>query len=235
MKKTVMTAAVLGFAASIVSAQVYSQNIVGYVKKTAPQNGLAIQGVPFLGTNSVSVSELFSDTLPLNSKIYVYGAGGYSIEQYAEENSGPPFFNISTNWSPDTTTIDGTAGFWIQLPAGADKENVYAGEVPVDDMSISILPGLNLITYPFPASVEWTNTALSANASLGDKVYVWDAEGQTYSIINQYSEENSGPPFFNISTNWTDTSMSIDMANGFWYESQLVTTNIVVEPVPYSL
>jgi hypothetical protein len=236
MKKLVMTAAVLACAASIVSAQVYSQNVVGYAKVVSPGNGLNMLGAPFLGTNAVDVTTLIGNNVPVGTKIYVYSDGAYSsILEYKVITGPPPAFTQTTNWN-GSATVDGTTGFWLSLPAGAsDNTTVFSGEVPQGDMNITIYPGLNMINYPYPASVLWTNTAFAQNPTVGDKVYTWDANSQSYDVINEYKIFTGPPPAFAQTTNWQDQALSLKIGKGIWYSSASVTTNVVTVSQPYTL
>lgn len=239
MKKSLIIAAVALIGISAFAQSVSSANVVGYVRKDTPAEALSIQGVPFLGTNTATVAELFGSSMPLGTKIYVYDEGDYSaIETYSVVGSGiPPNITYTTNWTPGTASIDGTTGFWVSLPAGSSATtNLFSGDVVNEFVSITIKPGLNLIAIPYSSDTIWTNTALAQSAVIGDKVYAWDNATQEYDVINQYSVVGSGiPPNITYTTNWTDTAMTLDIGEGFWYNSSAVTTNVVVEIQPYTL
>jgi hypothetical protein len=237
MKKSLIIAAAALISASAFAAT--SANVVGYVKKETPAGSLSMQGVPFLGTNTTTVSELFGDTMPLDTKIYIYDDNTYSaIETYSVVGSGiPPNITYTTNWTPDTASISGTTGFWVSLPEGSSATtNLLSGDVVDESVSITIKPGLNLIAIPYSSEITWTNTALAQNATLDDKVYTWNNDGQTYEVINQYTVVGSGiPPNITYTTNWSDTTMTLDLGEGFWYNSNDTVTNVIAETQPYTL
>lgn len=236
MKKLVMTVAVLACAVSFVSAEtVTSANVVGYAKKSTPDAGLNIQGNPFLGTNTVEVTSLYGDTLPVGSKLYIYSGGAYSsILEYQVSQGPPPGFVKSTNWN-GSAIIDGTTGYWLELPSGSGAlENIFSGEVPYGDLDITLEPGLNMINYPYPADMVFTNTALGQNPVVGDKVYTWSTDLQTYSVINEYQISQGPPPLFIKSTNWADKGMILRIAEGVWYESADSVTTVISESQPYA-
>jgi Mlc titration factor MtfA (ptsG expression regulator) len=238
MKKTLIiaVAALISVSAFAQTNVVSSANVVGYVKLDTPAEALSIQGVPFLGTNEVAITELFGDTLPLDSQLLVFKNGSYQIETYREIIGPPPTFIVTTNWSPNTTVIDGSQGFWVKLPTGSSNTtNIFSGDVVDEEQTITIRPGFNLIHYPYSAGVAWTNTALSQNPTLNDRILVWDTVGQTYATISQYREIIGPPPTFIVTTNWSNVDVDLELGAGFWYESQAATTNVIVETQPYTL
>ena len=112
MKKLVMTVAVLACAASIVSAQVTSVNIVGYNKTT--QAGLTLVSVDFdYDATGVTPEAVYGSTLPVGSKIYTYTPGvGYSTSEYVD-SFGSQF------WTADPTIKVGE-GFWYSSISGQE-------------------------------------------------------------------------------------------------------------------
>jgi len=221
-----------------------SVNVVGFQRYSAVTGSLSLVRCDFLPVSSgvLNVSNVFGSTLPVGTQLYFWNGSGYQIDTYSEINSGPPFFTWSTNWSVGTNEFKPGAAFWVRLPADAAQSTndfLIFGEVPGNSRqpsnSVPILPGLNMIGYSYPVDTAWTNTALSQQAVIGDRLYVWNGSG--YGIYN-YEAVNSGPPFFTWSTNWSDTAMSLILktGQGFWYSRDVSASAINwSESAPYSL
>jgi hypothetical protein len=221
-------------AVASISIAVTSQNVVGYNKKSTDAGDLNLIGVPFNGTAANGVSNLFPN-VPVGTKVYVYD-GGYTIEELKIITGPPPTFIKSTNWTPNISVIDSTVGMWLSIPDGGGTEtSIFSGEVADEDIDISIVPGLNLIHYPFPATVLFEDTELADNPTVGDKVYKWDVVSQGYSTINEYKIVTGPPPTFIKSTNWTVGGMTLDLGDAVWYLSEDMVTNTVTLAAPYTL
>src|ERR1035437_5593742 len=100
MKKTLLMAAAALAAGIITSqAQVYSQNIVGYVNLLL-SNGVFSLVSPALsndttGTNN-TISSVFT-TPAIGDTVYVFNGTGYDFLQYTVQGSGHPVVYV-TNW-----------------------------------------------------------------------------------------------------------------------------------------
>lgn len=103
-------------------------SIYGYITVDAPR-GFVITSRPFAGRSTVS--ELFSDNLPVNSAIHIWDASNqlYSTSHYMLLPQ-PPTGSI-TNWNPNLD-IGAGEGFWISVPANAvepEYKLVFCGKV----------------------------------------------------------------------------------------------------------
>ncbi len=221
------------------SAQVYSQNAVGYVKVEVPRGTLSMLRNDFkdMEGETLTPDRVFGNTLPVDTKVYVWDASqqNYLISTYRIEVGPPPTFTTTTNWSSDALVLERGVGFWLQIPQSAPSTNytVYLmGEVPNDqDATISIEDGLNLIAYSYPVEVTWTNSNLAKSAVVDDAVYYWDDSIQNY-YINRYRVEVGPPPTFTTSTNWSIPEMVIPAGKGFWFLTS--QTNVWTENKPYA-
>jgi hypothetical protein len=142
MKKLVMTAAVLGSVASIVSAQVYSQNVVGYMKTATPTPGsVDILSVSPLAGDTVDIQDAILNLDDLNSggsvagdpaaalavvdKIYVWNGSSYNAYGLYAGASNYWMNVLSAGWNksskaaPDSGTIDLGKGLWFQSVDGS--------------------------------------------------------------------------------------------------------------------
>jgi hypothetical protein len=232
--KKLLIAAVAVLAVASISIAVTSQNVVGYNKKSTDAGELNMLGVPFNGTSSQAITNLFPD-VPVGTRVYVFD-DGYTIEELKIIPGPPPTFIDTTNWLPGTVTIDSTVGFWLEIPSGGGTEtSIFSGEVADEDIDISIVPGLNLIHYPYPATVLLVDTALGQNPVVGDRVYKWDNAAQGYTEINEYKIIPGPPPTFIDTTNWFDTGMTLELGDAIWYQSEDTVTNVLTLTAPYTL
>jgi hypothetical protein len=143
MKKTLLIAAV-ALAAGVISsqAQVYSQNIVGYVNVPVASGAYSLLANPLDldGTNAATqvVSRMVNDPAYDDSVIILYAAGHY---QYFQYDQGTPGW-LDQNSAPTTTPVikPGT-GFFFN-PSGPNTNLTFVG---------TVLPGpgaTNTITIP---------------------------------------------------------------------------------------
>jgi len=205
MKKLVLTAAVLGFAASMASAQVYSQNIVGYAKTTLAADSLQMLSLQFSGTNGVvTLGNSFSG-LSVNSTVYMWNGVGYNEYTYYGEEIGwyDPLFNASDS-------IEVASGFAVWVKDGGDgADAVTAGEVPsADSIDVAVTAGLNMVANPYPTTMMLSE--IPTGLASGDVAYVWGGAG-----YNDYT-------FYGEDIGWYDAlfnpagTVEIGVGKGLW-------------------
>jgi len=218
MKKTlIVAAAALISASAFAQTTVSSANIVGYVK-VATTNGLQIVSAQFDSTNNTPTG-LFGDTLPLGSTIYKYdpvtGYGG-NISEYQT------IFLSGDAWSAELDLSDGA--FWVETTTV--NTNIIAGDVNMaNSVTNNIMPGLNLMEYPYPVSVSIND--LDITPALGDTIYKYDPETGYGGQIAEYQT------IFLAGDAWS-TVLTFEVGEGFWYENAAATTNVWVEARPFT-
>lgn len=205
-----MIAIVAVSVASVAQAQVYSANIVGYNKATTA-DGLVLKGTAFL-VEDATPEGIFSDTLPVGSKIYTYSqASGYQIAEYKSGFGGVTAWDVALD-------LGQSAGYWVQTTGV--YEPVVAGEVELaDSVTNNISTGLQLLSYPYPVATSVEQ--LGFEPTVGDKIFTYSA-GSGYQI----AEFKSG---FGGVTAW-DVDLPIGLGEGFWYQSQVDTTWVATRP-----
>ena len=219
MKKTVITLAVVAFAAAAVQATTTSANIVGYSKSTS-STLYAIAANQFSGNDNPS--EVFGSSYPVGTKIYVFSGGSYSTTEYIDtfdEN-----FNAVQAWSPDTLTVTPGTGYWVENNSGSEIEAILAGEVSSEaSIETSLTTGLQLISYPYP--VARTVSQMGFSPTVGDKIFVFN--GSSYSTAEYIDtfDEN-----FNAVQEWSPSTLSVGVGQGFWYEANADQTWTAVKP-----
>jgi len=219
MKKLITVVAVLACVASMVSAQtVTSANVVGY-SKASNVAGLQIGSAQF-NTGDNTPEGLFGDQLPLGSKIYKYVPGtGYAgnVSTYDTVLFGGTAWTVSFDLGPGV-------GYWVES-AGA-VPSIVAGQVPLDDsVTNNIVPGLQLMSYPYP--VARTISQMNLTPTLGDKIYKYvPGTGYAGNVATFDTVLFGG-------TAWT-LDLTFEVGQGFWYESAAAGTVQWVELRPFT-
>jgi hypothetical protein len=118
----------------------------------------------------------------------------------------------------------------------------FIGDVVLDQaVTNAIAPGLQLLAFPYSASIPLNDTGLtnglagSAFAS-ADRVITWEAESQQFKRF--YLRADANPQF---DRKWIDTSVepnavatnSLSVGQGFWYERMGTNAFQWVEFRPY--
>ena len=220
MKKIIIAAMALTCATAIVSADtVTSENVVGY-NKFQIKDGLQMPGLQFIGTGDAIPESLFGDSLPVGSKIYIWGndgtTSGYEAIATYIQPALPP--NAPTKWDNDPVIPLGAA-YWVRLPSAISTniEVTISGDVLMDSNKVvTIESGLQLICNPYPVAL--TVGDLNITPAVGDKVYVWGNDGTTagYISVTTYVQPPLPP---GAPAKWDNPDALIGVGQGFWYKS----------------
>jgi len=179
MRKTLLIAAV-ALAASIISseAQVYSQNIVGYVNQSAVGGGYSLVTVPLSASPTNAPEQVFSG-IQSGDTILIWTNQSYSF--YTFVSPGQWLY-------PDQVTIGAgpnlPPGSTLFLNPGVTETNTYTGSVILSNTNspITLPGGLYTLIGSLPpigvTTLEDTNLNLPLQS--GDAVLLWD------SVHNQY-------------------------------------------------
>jgi hypothetical protein len=225
LKATLIAAATLAVGVISSQAQVYSQNIVGYVNIPLT-NGVLANVAPTLdfdgtGTNN-TISTVFT-TPHTNDTVYAFNGTGYDTLVYKVLGSGHPVV-YTTNWfkgslaSPNYSLNPGQSVFY--LPA-ANQTNTQVGTVLTGASLVnSVFPAANkvaLVSSQVPIAGGLTSV-LGYKPSINDVVYVYNGAGyNTYT----YKVLGTGHPVV-YSTNWFQGSLAgepaINVGQGFWIQ-----------------
>lgn len=217
MKKLVLTAAVVA-CAGVVSAQVYSENIVGYNKDAASAAGFHISAMQFENATNTPTT-VYGSQMPVGSKIYKFNGTSYDTSTYG--SVFVPIQGLVTKWSAELN-LAGGAGYWVEVPSAA--EAVLAGEVPAAaSITNQLSAGFSLVSYPYPVDRVVTNMDLSP--AVGDKIYVFNG--------TSYDTSTYGSVFVPIQglvTKWSNETLAIGVGEGFWYETTSAQAWVVNKP-----
>ena len=208
MKKLLMTVAVLGCVATMVSAQtVTSANIVGYSKKAMPLNSIDIVSPQFLAGDAggISLDDAFGG-MSDSTSIYAWDGGAYSLYTYYE---GYGWFDPSFVAAGGVLIGQGD-GVWLQSGTVA-ADVIMSGEVSLaGSITNTLIVGINMVANPYPVSMRLSEIP-EVSLSDGDVVYLWSG---SYSVYTFY-----------VGYGWFDPSfvaaddVQVGVGQGFWLSS----------------
>jgi hypothetical protein len=187
-KALLMAAAALAVGITTSNAQVYSQNVVGYISLTLT-NGENLIANPMdldgTGTNN-TLQTVFGTSLPNQTKVYVFSGGGWQNVSYV---SG------SGKWLGNATNLVNAAlnpgyGVFVDVPTAIGPTNLnvtLVGNVLSGPFTNNISAGVTVLSGIIPSSGT-IDTNEGYVPSKGDKVYTWNSAIQNYgSTVPSYT------------------------------------------------
>jgi len=209
-------------AAIAFAADDWADNKVAYHRHTIPNAGDLILIAPRLDhLEGASLNDILGTQLPVNSKAHVWNGTGYDI------STRVVFFGP---WSPNRTVIRGQALF-VELPS--TQSNVtftLTGEIPDESngggtTTVSVI-GLDAVSYPYPAEIEFGDTQTAITAAVNSAVFFWNVDDQ------EYDAPVSKSVFFGWGS--ADTR-DISIGEGFFMETPTNKNIDAKEVQPYQL
>ena len=187
IKSLLIAAATLAVGAISSQAQVYSQNVVGYVNIVV-SNGYNAFTMPVdydgSGTNN-QVSLIIGTNLPVGSQIQTWNGSGFSGNSFVKVKSNP------AAWQFPTTTYNPGQGMFIFNPSNFPVTVTIAGTVLQGGLTNSYVgTGYSLVGSQFPVAGGITST-YGYVPSIGDQVQAWNGNGYNG---NSYVKVKTNPP-----------------------------------------
>ena len=197
--KTLLLSAAM-FAIGIVSsqAQVYSQNVVGYINQVIPVGfSMVANQVDYDGTGTNNTLANVLPTPPNGTHVYKFTGTGYTIANYL------------AGWgSSSNFTLNPGEGVFINNPGPNPITNTFVGTVLQGTFTNAVPAGYSIKGFNVPISGA-ISTTLGYPAANGDHIYTWTGTNYvTYNYLGGWSPEptiNVGQSFFiyrGASTNW---------------------------------
>jgi hypothetical protein len=263
MKKTLTLLAILAAIGPAWGAEVVSSNIVGYEKVTLTA-GLNLIGSQFVlvGGDTATMNELTTsmegqsgyddDSYDPTTELRIWTGSGYA--QYGwtgdlltdspalAEEMGVDDHSFDNQWLNGDYEIaedemDVGKGFWIKAKTAGTV--VMSGEVPNSDtITVSLSPGLNLVSYPWPMAADMQKIQVSGQTGYDDDSYdpttelrVWTGSGYAqYGWSGNLLEESPslademGVTDHSLDNKWLNgdyevESKTIDYGKGFWIKA----------------
>jgi hypothetical protein len=169
--KTLLITAALGVAGIASSfAQVYSQNVVGYVTLTL-KPGFQLVANPLNNTaaGGNSVSNLFAN-VPDGTTLYTYDGAAQKFVGNGKDFGA---------WANDNQELTPGGGAFLLLPAGGNITVTAVGEVKQGALSTPIARGFSIVSSQVPQAGK-LQTDLKYTPEDGDTVYSFDVTQQKY-------------------------------------------------------
>ena len=189
--KTLLIAAA-ALAVGIISseAQVYSQNVVGYVNLSVAASGYTVVTMPLdydgTGTNN-TVSAIIGTNLPVGSSIQNWSGTGFAGNSYSKKG-----------WASPSQTYNPGEGVFIYNPSNYVVSLTIVGTVLQGGMTNGyVLPNsYSVVGGQFPVQGGISST-FGYIPSIGDSVQTWNGTGFSG---NSYSKKGwgSGEPQLDV-------------------------------------
>jgi len=192
--KTLLLLAALSLACVATStAQVFSQNIVGYYNRTVPAGQFAILANQLKsGTNNASA--LITGAAD-GDTIFLWNGSGYSST----------LFIAGVGWDPDVQINPGT-GFFYKNNAATAATLTFVGEVPTGSLSNSLPAGLSLKGGVVPQAGD-LDTVHGLQGNDGDQIFKWTGTGYSAAV-----------PLYIVGVGW-DPAATVVVGEGFFYKN----------------
>ena len=204
MKKMLAACAAM-MVAGLVSADITSDNIVGYTQKTATA-GFNWYTPMFtgVGLNTIDIQDivLSGDKVGWGSEnIQILDEGGATVTSYFYYDSGMTGLD-KTCWVDDdfaAVSFAIAAGDGVLIDTGDDGEGVActaAGEVPTADVTFTTVAGFNFTGNPFPATIDIQDITITDDAGAvgwgSENIQILDAGGATTTSFFYYDPGMTG-------------------------------------------
>jgi len=216
-KTLLIAAATLAVGAITSQAQVYSQNIVGYVNIPLV-SGYNMVSVPVdsdgTGTNNTVISVLGTNVLANNSKVLIWTGSSFGTQV----TYGIPVHQSVAVWNAPNTPLNPGQGFFVYNAGSPTNLTVVGTALVGTNLNRYVTgAGYNCVSSVTPLG-GYISTNLQYTATLNDKLLTWDPVGQTYITYNY------GVPVHQTLPVWSPSQPQLNVGQGFFIDS----TNIGV-------
>jgi len=227
---------------AMAQTEVASINIVGYSKTSFPSNRWIMVAANFdkVGGGTNTLLDVFgtnqlrqAGNLTLCDKVTVWNPTTQKYQTYAQYTDGVFYkANTGVEWGSGivaNASIPVGTAMWVVPGAGASSNktlNVMGQVVLVATQKVDIIPGWQMVSYPFTSDMALSNSgffasgaARAGNLTLCDKVTIWS--GTNYQTYALYTDQKWY--LANDGVEWAKgivASNTIGIAQGFWYVSQ---------------
>jgi len=226
IKTLAIAAATLAVGAITSQAQVYSQNIVGYVNQAFPPSKYVLVTTPMDTGNNVITNII--QGVPGGSLLQIWSGGGFNSYQY----KGTPkhWINLLDNTTNDNYVLSPGVGYFLESGGVVGFTNTYSGQIVVNSGSAAtnaLTTGLQPVGSKVPFSDVITNGAtVNLQVGGGTTIQIWNVGSQNYT---SYQWKNAQHSFQNLST-LVYTNPVINVGQGFFISPNVATNWIQTSP-----
>jgi len=237
MKTKTLLIAAAALAAGVISsqAQVYSQNIVGYVNKPLPL-GYSVVSIPLNASNDNSLT----NTIPnvggaLNgANLYIYTGTKFNVYTF-DDGYASGFGDATDSAEAPTPVINPGVGFFINNNTGTAITNVFVGSVAVNSLpgttTNTATPGVTFkssilaIGGGVTSSLQLTNVAGALN---GTVVYLPNIYGgQVHGYIAYTFDDGYASGFGDATDSAEASEPQVPVSSAFLYNNNAGLGNVI--------
>ena len=170
--------------------QVYSQNAVGYIKRSVNANEFVMIQTPFVNIDGSdhTIESLFGDSLPIGTTVFIWNGALQTYDSVQQLAAG--------FWNPQNVTIARGQAMFMRPTAATDV--FLLGEVPgtgtFASTDIPLVEGFNGIGNPYPTAITLEDSGLEAVTAIGDIAFLWNQTAQTYDSVQKLAAGFWNPP-----------------------------------------
>ena len=239
---SLLTALALPWLAVAQTGPVYSVNVMGFQQIPLPPQGLGIGASPYL-KGSPDVNEVLGEQLTTGpdmtsaDAVYFFDPSNqvYRIA-YRYDDGTNAYWRDNNSQTVATNLIVPGSGFWIRNNQSTGQSLIVYGQVNTAPTStVRVVPGLQLLSYPYATATSIGGLTLGLGATKGesleeaDALYLWDTQNQRFQIFYYYTDGSlvsfeTGNPATNV----------ITAGSAFWFKHQGAPFDWV-ENSPYSI
>ncbi len=220
-------------------------NVVGFQKIIARTGGMVMASTPFNRSpatldNVIGRQLTGGKSQSGSDNVLLWNALEQKYEYYWINNrAGSNWFSGGDIPAPATNFVTTDLGFWLDNNKTTASLVIASGDV-VENGSVTnrLLPGYNLVSYPFSQAVDinacgLTNGAAGKSESGSDRILVWDEAAWMYQrywlrkVDRRWLTGGATPTL--------STGVMVGGGRGFWYERNTNTVFAWIEPRPYIL
>jgi len=211
-------AAILAVGGLAADAQVYSQNIVGYVNQVLNPSAYTMITCP-VGASSTNVVENVMPCLQQGDQVFIWTGGGYNDLTYFGPNfdgNGNTWADANGNGVVSPTFAPGQALFYVNGQNGIIETNTFVGTVILTN-SVDLNPSAyQMVGSTVPIAVALDDTNLALPFQQGDQVFLWTGGG--YNDLTYFGPnfDGNGNTFADVNGNGV-ASPTIQVGQGFFY------------------
>lgn len=240
------------------TGETYTLNVLGFQKLTivsTNSGGQVLGSTPFSQEATNRIAANLDHTLGTNGIAGFAPGSADNVIMYNKFTQTYVTYWLSANPNPlifrhwvgagnalaTNVFIEPGTGYWFLNRASSNVTVVLAGNVVNEPtVTTSIVPGLQMLSYPFSSPVRMTAMALTngqagLNVGTGDNIMLYEPTNQSFTTY--WLSSNPNPILFRHwvgAGNILATNVFIQPGQGFWYLSRLSTTNLWIEPKPYT-
>jgi hypothetical protein len=224
MRKTLLIAAA-ALAASIISseAQVYSQNIVGYVNLPFTIGNYTAIATPLQATGTVNNAETVLPALSPGDDLLFWNGGGFDTYGYI----APGTWLLPNSSIGSAPTINPGTPFFYFNNSGAGETNTFVGSVTLSNVVALVAGNYAMCAETAPVADTLDGTNLNLPLTPGDDVLLWNGGGyDTYGYI--------APGTWLLPNSTVGTAPTLPVGEGFFYfnnsgATEYWTNNVTVQ------